>query len=155
MASAEGVGLAGLIAGTNDLAKALRLPMDRTRTGLVPHLAAIVLAARSAGLFVLDVVFNAYRDDEGFEREAHQGKALGFDGKSLIHPAQVAVVNEAFAPSEAEIDIARRQIEAFEAAEAEGQGIAVVDGKIVENLHVATAKATLAKADAIQKIEAA
>ena len=133
MASAEGVGLAGLIAGTNDLAKALRLPMDRTRTGLVPHLAAIVLAARSAGLFVLDGVFNAYRDDEGFEREAHQGKALGFDGKSLIHPAQVPLSNRAFAPTPVEIERANAILKAFE--QEPGKGAIPFEGEMIEQLH--------------------
>jgi (3S)-malyl-CoA thioesterase len=79
---------------------------------------------------------------------------MGFDGKTLIHPAQVDIANAAFAPSEAEVDLARRQIAAFEEAEASGQGVAVVDGKIVENLHVATAKATLAKAEAIAALQA-
>ena len=74
---------------------------------------------------------------------------MGFDGKTLIHPAQLDIANTVFAPSEDEIALARRQIEAFRAAEAEGQGVAVVDGRIVENLHVVTAEATLAKADAI------
>ena len=74
---------------------------------------------------------------------------MGFDGKTLIHPAQVEIANAAFAPTEAEIDLARRQIAAYEAAAAEGQGVAVVDGRIVENLHVATAKSLLARAEAI------
>ena len=86
---------------------------------------------------------------------SEQGRDLGFDGKTLIHPAQLAIANAAFAPSDAEIDLARRQIAAFEEAEAQGLGVAVVDGKIVENLHVATAKATLAKATAIASLEAA
>ena len=79
---------------------------------------------------------------------------MGFDGKTLIHPAQVAICNEAFAPSEAEIDLAKRQIAAFEQAEAEGQGVAVVDGKIVENLHIVTAKKILAQAEAIEALAA-
>jgi (3S)-malyl-CoA thioesterase len=78
---------------------------------------------------------------------------MGFDGKTLIHPAQVDVANAAFAPSDAEIDLAKRQIAAFEECEASGQGVAVVDGKIVENLHVVTAREILAKADAIAALE--
>ena len=74
---------------------------------------------------------------------------MGFDGKTLIHPAQLDIANAAFAPSEAEIDLARRQIAAFDAAQAAGQGVAVVDGKIVENLHIVTARQILAKAEAI------
>ena len=78
---------------------------------------------------------------------------MGFDGKTLIHPAQVGPCNAVFGPSDDEIDLARRQIEAFDAAQAEGKGIAVVDGRIVENLHIVTARATLAKADAISALE--
>ena len=102
----------------------------------------------------MDGVYNAFKDDEGLRQESTQGRDMGFDGKTLIHPAQVAVANEAFAPSQAEIDLARRQITAFEETEASGQGVAVVDGKIVENLHVVTAREILAKADAIAAISA-
>ncbi|MGB1035327.1 MAG: HpcH/HpaI aldolase/citrate lyase family protein, partial [Primorskyibacter sp.] len=98
---------------------------------------------------IVDGVYNAFKDTDGLQVECAQGRDMGFDGKTLIHPAQVDIANTAFAPSAEEVDLARRQIAAFEAAEAEGQGVAVVDGKIVENLHVATAKTTLAKADAI------
>ncbi len=79
---------------------------------------------------------------------------MGFDGKTLIHPAQVAIANEAFAPSKGEVELAKRQIEAFEQAEAEGQGVAVVDGKIVENLHVVTARQILSKSEAIEALSA-
>ncbi|MFB1025007.1 MAG: CoA ester lyase, partial [Octadecabacter sp.] len=82
-----------------------------------------------------------------------EGRDLGFDGKSLIHPAQIAAANAAFAPTQAEIDLATRQIAAFAEAEAGGQGVAVVDGKVVENLHIVTARATLDKADAIAELE--
>ena len=85
--------------------------------------------------------------------ECDQGRDFGFDGKSLIHPAQIAIANIAFAPTPAEIDLAHRQIAAYEQAKAAGQGVAVVDGSIVENLHIVTAKATLAKADAIATME--
>ena len=78
---------------------------------------------------------------------------MGFEGKTLIHPAQLEVANTAFAPSEAEIDLSKRQIEAFEQAERDGQGVAVVDGKIVESLHIVTARATLAKAHAIEAMK--
>ena len=100
-------------------------------------------------------VYNAFKDEEGLAAECAEGRDFGFDGKTLIHPAQVAIANAAFAPSEAEIALARRQIAANEEARANGQGVAVVDGKIVENLHVETARATLAKADAIAKGDAA
>ena len=98
---------------------------------------------------IVDGVYNAFKDDEGLKVECEQGRDMGFDGKTLIHPAQVDVCNDAFAPSEAEVELAQRQIEEFEKVEAAGGGVAVVDGKIVENLHVVTAKQILAKAEAI------
>ena len=113
-----------------------------------------VLAAKSAGIVVLDGVYNAFKDDDGLVAECAEGRDMGFDGKTLIHPAQVAICNAAYGPSDAEVDLANRQIAAFDTAEADGQGVAVVDGKIVENLHIVTAKATLAKAAAIAALEA-
>jgi (3S)-malyl-CoA thioesterase len=101
----------------------------------------------------LDGVYNAFKDEDGLRAECTEGRDMGFDGKTLIHPAQVAIANAAFGPTEDEIDLARRQIAAFEAAEAKGQGVAVVDGRIVENLHIVTARATLAKAAAIATLE--
>jgi (3S)-malyl-CoA thioesterase len=112
-----------------------------------------LLAARAHGVIVLDGVYNAFKDDEGLRGECAQGRDMGFDGKTLIHPAQVAIANEGFAPSADEIALAKRQIAAFEEAEANGQGVAVVDGKIVENLHIVTANAVLAKAAAIAGME--
>ena len=140
----------GFVMGTNDLAKDLG---SQSRAALATALQQCLLAARAAGIVALDGVYNAFQDDEGLRAECAEGRALGFDGKTLIHPAQLAIANAAFGPSEAEIDLARRQIAAFEAAEAEGQGVAVLDGRIVENLHVVTARATLAKADAIAALE--
>ncbi|MEO0357860.1 MAG: CoA ester lyase, partial [Pseudomonadota bacterium] len=147
--------MAGMVMGTNDLAKDLGARFDPDRMPMIAALGMCVLAAKSAGIVVVDGVYNAFRDEEGLQKEASQGRDMGFDGKTLIHPAQVAIANSVFAPSDDDVDLARRQIEAFESATADGQGVAVVDGKIVENLHVETAKATLAKADAIAKIEAA
>ena len=96
---------------------------------------------------------NAYKDDQGLEASCLQGVAMGFDGKTLIHPAQLAVTNRVFAPSVQDIAKARRYVDAFAEAEAAGQGVAVVDGQIVENLHVATARALLARAEAIARME--
>jgi len=107
------------------------------------------VATGVAGVPVIDGVYNAFRDDAGLAAECAQGRDLGMDGKTLIHPAQVAIANAAFAPSADEIDLARRQIAAFEAAEAAGQGVAVLDGRIVENLHVFAARRVLALADAV------
>jgi len=141
--------LKGFVLGTNDLAKDLNCQFRADRLPLMTGLQLSLLAARAYGVICIDGVYNAFKDDDGLRGESEQGRALGFDGKSLIHPAQVAIANEVFAPSEAEITLAQRQIAAFQEAEAAGQGVAVLDGKIVENLHVATAQAILAKAAAI------
>ncbi|PRY79378.1 (3S)-malyl-CoA thioesterase [Yoonia maritima] len=142
--------MAGFVLGTNDLAKDLNA---RGRAAMVTSLQLCLLAAKAAGIVALDGVYNAFKDEDGLRAECTEGRDMGFDGKTLIHPAQVAVTNAAFGPSDDEIDLARRQIEAFDVAEAEGQGVAVVDGRIVENLHIVTARATLAKADAIAALE--
>ena len=142
----------GFVIGTNDLAKDLGC---HGRSALSTALQLALLAARAANIVAIDGVYNAFRDVDGFRAECEEGRDLGYDGKSLIHPAQVDIANEVFAPSEDEIDLATRQIEAFTEAEAMGQGVAVLDGRIVENLHVATARATLAKAAAIRELEAA
>lgn len=141
--------LTGFVAGTNDLAKELNCRARADRLPMMMALQQILLAARAYNVIAIDGVYNQYKDEEGLKVECDQGRDLGYDGKTLIHPAQVAVTNDAFAPSEADIDLARRQIAALDEAEAAGQGVAVVDGKIVENLHVETAKKLLAKAAAI------
>ncbi len=144
--------MAGFVMGTNDLAKDLNA---RSREAMVTSLQLCLLAARAHGLICIDGVYNAFKDEDGLATECRQGRDFGFDGKTLIHPAQIATANATFAPSDAELDLARRQIDAFDSATARGEGVAVVDGKIVENLHVETARATLAKADAIAALEAA
>lgn len=143
------------VAGTNDLAKKLNCRYRPDRLPLVLSLQMLLLAARAHETICVDGVYNAFKDDDGLRAECEQGRDLGFDGKTLIHPAQVDIANEVFAPSEGEVDLAKRQIEAFKQAEAAGQGVAVVDGKIVENLHVATARVTLAKVAAISVLELA
>ena len=146
--------LEGFVMGTNDLAKDLQ---SRTRPDRLPMMASLglcLLAAKAEGVVIVDGVFNAFKDDQGLQAECEQGRDMGFDGKTLIHPAQVAIANTAFAPTEAEIDLARRQIDAFEKAIAAGQAVAVVDGRIVENLHVATAREILAKAESIEALAA-
>ena len=145
--------LEGMVMGTNDLAKDLDARFRADRLPMQAALGLCVLAAKAEGCVIVDGVYNAFKDEAGLAAECEQGRDMGFDGKTLIHPAQVAVTNAAFAPSEAEIETATRQITAYEAAVAEGQGVAVVDGKIVENLHVETARATLAKAQAIAAME--
>ncbi|WP_418593059.1 HpcH/HpaI aldolase/citrate lyase family protein [Ponticoccus sp. (in: a-proteobacteria)] len=141
--------LAGFVMGTNDLAKELNARFRADRLPMMPGIGLCLLAAKAHGVVIVDGVYNAFKDAEGLRAECEQGRDMGMDGKTLIHPAQVEVANAAFAPSGAEIDLARRQIAAFETAEKEGQGVAVVDGKIVENLHVETARRMLSRAEAI------
>ncbi|EAQ04384.1 citrate lyase, beta subunit [Pseudooceanicola batsensis HTCC2597] len=141
----------GFVAGTNDLAKELNCRGRDDRLPMMFALQQMLLAARAHGVVCIDGVYNQYLDEEGLAAECAQGRDLGFDGKTLIHPAQVEGANRAFAPTEAEVELARRQIAALEEIERTGQGVAVVDGKIVENLHVETAKKTLAKSEAIAR----
>ncbi len=141
--------VAGMVLGTNDLAKDLGVRFRKDRLPLVTSLSLCILAAKTHDVIIVDGVYNAFKDQDGLVFECNQGRDLGFDGKTLIHPAQIDAANSAFAPTQDEVDLARRQIAAFDAAEAVGQGVAVVDGKIVENLHVVTAKSTIAKAEII------
>ena len=142
----------GFVLGTNDLAKDLGTRRAPRREPLLYALKACLMAARAHGVIALDGVYNAFKDDEGLAEECEQGRDMGYDGKTLIHPAQIEITNRIFAPTEAEIDLARRQIAAYDEAIATGQAVAVVDGRIVENLHIVTARATLAKAEAIEAI---
>lgn len=141
--------LEGMVMGTNDLAKEMQTRFRADRLGLQAGLGLCLLAAKAEGKIIVDGVYNAFKDEDGLKVECEQGRDMGFDGKTLIHPAQLDVANAAFAPSEAEVDLAKRQIAAFEEAEKNGLGVAVVDGRIVENLHIVTARQTLAKAEAI------
>jgi len=139
----------GMVMGTNDLAKDMNARFRPDRLPLMTGLGLCVLAAKAHGIAIVDGVYNAFKDAEGLRAECAQGRDMGFDGKTLIHPAQIDIANAAFAPTPDEIDLAERQIEAYDAALANGEAVAVVDGRIVENLHVATARETLAKRDAI------
>ena len=141
--------LGGLVMGTNDLARELGCRDRADRMPLLPALGMCLLAARAHGRVILDGVYNAFRDADGLRAECAQGRDMGFDGKTLIHPAQIDIANAVFAPTDDEIALSRRRIEAFDAALAEGRGIAILDGRIVENLHVETARATLDRAAAI------
>ena len=141
--------LEGMVMGTNDLAKELGARFRSDRLPLMAGLGACVLAARAEGKVIVDGVFNAFKDETGLRAECEQGRDMGFDGKTLIHPAQLDIANNVFAPSEEEVALARRQIAAFAEARARGEGVAGVDGRIIENLHVATAEALIGKAEAI------
>ncbi len=148
-AYADATGLRALVAGTNDLAAALRLPpQDELRTGLVPHLALIVAAARAAGCAAIDGVRNDFRDPERLEREARAGRGLGFDGKTLIHPAQIGPARAGYAPEPGELAEARAIVAAFENPENAGKGAVNVNGSMAEAMHYRAAKAVLARAQA-------
>ena len=138
-----------LIMGTNDLAKELRATPGPDRAALLPHLATALLAAREAGVVILDGVYNDVKDLDGFRAECDQGMTMGFDGKTLIHPGQVEIANDTWAPDAAEIEYAERVIAAFAEAEADGRGVVTVDGRMIENLHVDNARRVLATAEAI------
>jgi citrate lyase subunit beta / citryl-CoA lyase len=142
-----------LVAGTQDLAKDLHAEPGRDRAALVPALAQIVLVARAAGLMALDGIHADLDDNEGFESACRQGRALGFDGKSLIHPKQIEAANRAFAPAAADLAYARRIIAAYDAAVAAKSGVTTVDGRLVERLHVEEARRLLALAEAIAALE--
>ena len=138
-----------MVMGTNDMAKELRASISADRQALLPYLAMCLLSARAAGVAILDGVYNDIKDESGFKDVCVQGAEMGFDGKTLIHPNQVAPTNEIFSPSLDELDFHRRIIEEFEAAEKDGRGVLTVDGKMIENLHVDEARRALAVADAI------
>lgn len=135
-----GQGLAVLIAGTNDLAKELRCRPGPDRAALLPVLSQIVVAGRAAGLAVMDGVSNVIGDADAVEAECRQGRDLGFDGKSLIHPSQIDPANRVFSPDEAEVEWARKIVAAFEGEE---RGVIRLDGQMVERLHLADAQRVL------------
>ena len=122
--------------------------------GLAHHryLPLLVRPARAYRLSILDGVCNAIKDDDSLRASCTQGREMGFDGKTLIHPAQIAVTNEVFGPSEADLDLARRIVEAFGEAEAAGRVVAVVDGRLVESLHVENARRLIAQAEVIAEL---
>ena len=141
-----------LVMGTNDLAKELRATQVRGRAPLMHHLATALLAAREAGKIILDGVFNDIKDADAFHDECLQGAQMGFDGKTLIHPSQVEIANDVWAPTADEVDYAQRVIAAFEEATAEGRGVITVDGRMIENLHVDNARRVLAVQQAIESL---
>ena len=131
---------AGLIAGTNDLRADLRLPLGASRDAISASLQMIVLAARAAGVAAFDGVFNNLEDHESFLREAEEGRRLGFDGKSLIHPNQIAPCHEAFAPGSAEVERAKALVEAFKG------GAERFGNEMIERMHIETAQRVLDRA---------
>ncbi len=144
--------LSVLVMGTNDLARELRAELIPGRQPLLSHLATALAAAREAGKVILDGVYNDVKDLDGFRAECIQGAQMGFDGKTLIHPGQVDITNDVWAPTSEEILYARRVIAAFDEGLASGRGVVTVDGRMIENLHVANAQHTIAVADAIASL---
>jgi citrate lyase subunit beta/citryl-CoA lyase len=144
--------LACLVAGTSDLVKDLRARHTSLRFEVLASLSLIVLAARASGLAALDGVHLDLSDDAGFEASCRQGVDLGFDGKTLIHPKTIEVANRTFGPSADAVDRARRVIAAHAGAVARGEGVVVVDGRLVEALHVEEARRIVALAEAIDAL---
>lgn len=141
--------LAALVMGTSDLTKDLHARHTRDRLPLLTSLGIVVLAARAYGLAVLDGVHLDLHDDEGFAYACQQAADMGFDGKTLIHPKTIAVANATFAPAPEEVVLARTIIAAYAEATTQGKGVVVVDGRLIEQLHVDNAQRIVALADAI------
>ncbi len=141
-----------LVMGTNDLSKELRVPQTEDRAGFITSLGMTVLAARAYGKEVIDGVYIDLNNEAGFYAACQQGKTLGFDGKSLIHPKQLAVANEVFSPSEQEIEQAKIIIDAWRIAEQQGKGVVLVEGKLVEELHVIEAQRLVGMSSLIDKL---
>ncbi len=141
--------LAVLVMGLNDLVKETGAALDGERTAALYWLSAALTAARAHGLTILDGVYNNFRDMEGYAKECRQGRMLGFDGKTLIHPDQIALANEVFSPPAAEVEFARKIIAAFDQPENQGKGVINLEGRMVELLHADMARRTVAIADAI------
>ena len=142
--------LAAFVLGTNDLAKETRARIVPGRAPMLPWLMSCVAAARIYGIDVIDGVFNDLGDGEGFARECAQARDMGFDGKTLIHPSQIAPCNAAFSPSEDEVAQARKIIAAFEQPENRDKGVVALDGRMIERLHADMARRTLAIHEAIE-----
>jgi citrate lyase subunit beta / citryl-CoA lyase len=144
--------LAALVLGTSDLTKELHAVATRDRLPLITSLGLVMLAARAFGLAILDGVHLDLSDEDGFGLACRQGYELGFDGKTLIHPKQIAPANLAYAPSPEDIEYSRRVISAHAEASAAGKGVVVVEGKLIENLHVENARRLVELAEEIERI---
>lgn len=143
-----------LVMGTNDLAKELHAAHVPGRQPLLTGLGLCLLAARAAGKVILDGVYNDVKNADGFAEECRQGQEMGFDGKTLIHPSQVEPCNEIFAPSEQEVADAEEIVRVWEETLREGKGVATVNGRMIENLHVDNARRVLDISEAIKSLQA-
>lgn len=144
-------GVTTLVVGSNDLALEMRCTVDTQRSAITPLLTQAIVAARASGLSILDGVFNDLADDDGLAQQCQQGAKMGFDGKTLIHPKQIATANAAFSPSDAEVASAQMVCEAFAAPENTGKGVITVNGRMTEILHLRQAERTLALYAATQR----
>lgn len=144
-----------MVMGTNDLLKESHARAYKDRFAVVPWLSMTIVAARAYGLDVLDGVYNNFKDEVGFRAEAEHGRTLGMDGKTLIHPSQVAIANETFSPSDSEVAWSRKIIAEFARPENEKLGVITVEGKMVERLHMVMAQRTVSIAEAIKELEKA
>lgn len=142
--------LKSLVVGPNDLSKATGVSLADQRLALRPWLMQIVATARAYGLGVLDGVYNSFRDEEGFRMECEQGAAMGFDGKTLIHPSQILPANQCFGPNKRELDRAHIIVEAFGRKENANKGVIQIDGEMVERLHFEQAQTLLMLVKATQ-----
>jgi citrate lyase subunit beta/citryl-CoA lyase len=145
--------LAAFVMGTNDLAKDTRARITPGRAPMLPWLMTCVAAARAHGLDIIDGVYNDLGDAEGFARECNQGREMGFDGKTLIHPSQIGPCNAAFSPAHEEVEEAKKLIAAFDLPENRDKGVVQIEGRMVERLHADMARRTLAIARAIEARE--
>ena len=143
--------LSGFVMGTNDLAKDTRARIVPGRAPMLPWLMTCVAAARAFGIDILDGVYNDLGNAEGFAEECRQARDLGFDGKTLIHPRQIEVCNDAFSPAPEEVEAARKIITAFDLPENQGKGVIQIEGRMVERLHADMARRTVEIADAIAR----
>ena len=151
--ASAGQRLSVLVMGTNDLATELGAELVPGRAPLIPALSHCLLAARQAGLTILDGVYNNVHDSDGFESECRQAREYGFDGKTLIHPSQLEPCNRVFTPTPDQVAAAQRVLDAFTEAREAGRGVATLDGRMIENLHAAAAQRTLAHAEAATRAE--
>ena len=143
--------LAGIVVGTNDLINELGAKETLVRQSVLASLNHILLVSRAYGLICVDGVYNSYKDQNGLKTVCEQGREMGFDGKTLIHPLQIDLTNEIFSPTIREISEARKKIEVFKIAKDKGEGVAVLDGKIIESLHAEAAERLLEIAQKIEK----
>lgn len=143
-----------IVMGTSDLAKDMRVRHTPDRVGLLVPLSLCIIAARAHGVEIVDGVYLDLNDEDGYRAACVQGRDMGFDGKTLIHPKQIEAANQTFAPSDIEVTHAQEVIAAWDQAQSEGKGVVVVNGRLIENLHVEEAKRVLALANAIAELSA-